>query len=329
MIKIALVGLGLVAELAHLPSFHKNKKVRIIALCDLDKKKLKKFSKKYKIKKIYTSYRKLIIENKLDGVVITVNKEVITKVAKEFLMSGIPVFSEKPVALSYKKADELNKLTLKKKIGFMIGYMKKFDDGILKLKKVIKKNSMGILNSVYYENFEGNSYKNPSLKLIKKKISVRRNKKYYYIKYLNSFCHSINLMRDLFGNIVLKSSRLNNIGEGIVIFKSNIINIIFNNKYSKINGWHEKIHLNYEKGKIIVNMPPPLQKNTSATITIKNYNTNTTKALYINKNGWSFENQANAFIKLIERKKINKSQNSIIESLMDIQIIEKIFNIKR
>ena len=40
MIKIALVGLGLVAELAHLPSFHKNKKVRIIALCDLDKKKI-------------------------------------------------------------------------------------------------------------------------------------------------------------------------------------------------------------------------------------------------------------------------------------------------
>ena len=47
-----------------------------------------------------------------------------------------------------------------------------------------------------------------------------RNKKLIFLKYLNSFCHSINLIRYLFGEIKINYRKLSKSGEGLVFFKS-------------------------------------------------------------------------------------------------------------
>ena len=81
---------------------------------------------------------------------------------------------------------------------------------------------------------------------------------------------------------------------------------------------------NFEKGKITVKIPTPLLKNSSASITIKNFVTgNITKPKI--SSGWSFINQAESFINLINSKKNKKNYATGQNSLDDIKIIESIF----
>ena len=48
-VRLAIIGAGFISQLAHLPSFYSNPKVKIVALCDLNKKLLDKVSKKFQI----------------------------------------------------------------------------------------------------------------------------------------------------------------------------------------------------------------------------------------------------------------------------------------
>ncbi len=325
MYKIAIVGLGLVAEKAHLPSFSKNKKVKIVCLCDKNIKRLKKFGKKYNVRNLQTSYKNLLKTSKLDAVVISTNKEVTSKIAKYFVHNKIPILSEKPATLSVEDGLSMLKISKKKNFIHMVGYMKRFDQGIIEIKKILKNKKLGELKSVYYENFEGNSYKNPPKKVIKK-LPKNKNKKFYFVKYLNSFSHSINLLTYLFGKIILTKTELNEIGEGISFFKSGKIKIIFNNKYLRINGWHEHMHLNFLNGKVLIRMPPPLQKNSYANIQIINFKNYKTTIVKLKKKNWSFKNQANAFVKLLSTNILPKEICMLRQSIDDIKMIKKIFS---
>ena len=73
-IKIAVIGAGFVSQIAHLPSLSSNKSVKIVALCDVDKNLLNKVSKKYDVKSTYVSYIDMISKEKIDGIVLSVNR---------------------------------------------------------------------------------------------------------------------------------------------------------------------------------------------------------------------------------------------------------------
>ena len=331
--KIGFIGAGFVSQVAHLPSFKTNKKVEIVSICDVNKKLLKKVSKKYKIKNTYLSYKDMISNEELDGIVLSVQRNNTAKIAEDVIKSRIPLLSEKPAASSYLFAKKLCKLAKKYKTKYIIGYMKRYDSGIIYLKKYLdRKVNLGKLHSVYYESFQGNAFNSP-FKFFKqsksyiKKVSLNKKsnkRKFVFLRFLNVHCHSINLLRYLFGKIRVVNKALSTTGEGYVFFKKNELNLILNNQYSKSKNWIENINLNFEKGKITVKIPTPLLKNSSASITIKNFVTgNITKPKI--SSGWSFINQAESFINLINSKKNKKNYATGQNSLDDIKIIESIF----
>ena len=49
----------------------------------------------------------------------------------------------------------------KNKTKYLVGHMKRYDNGILFLKKNLRKINLGKLISVYYQSFIGDSYSNP------------------------------------------------------------------------------------------------------------------------------------------------------------------------
>jgi predicted dehydrogenase len=334
--KIAVIGAGFVSQVAHLPSLSGNKNIKIVALCDFDKDLLKKVSKKYDINSTYSSYKEMIENEKIDGVVLTVNRTATAKIAKFILSKKIPLLSEKPAALSFKEAKALSDFSYKKKTKYVLGYMKRNDNGIIYIKKNLEKFKLGKLSSVYYESFLGDSYNNPfeyfkhkqknyiKFNTLNKKF---KDKKSLFIKYLNTNCHCINLLRYLFGELKIINKKFNKNAEGFVIFENKQkAKIIFNNQFTKAKSWKEKIFLNYQFGKVVINLPTPLHKNTSARITIENYKNGHQIKPWI-KTGWSFRNQINEFVNYINGKKKNNSLSDSKDGVNDIRIIENLFNI--
>lgn len=323
-IKVGFIGLGLVSQVCHLPAFSENKKVKVIAICDVNKSLLNQVSKKYRYAQAFSCYKKMIEKTNLDAIVLSSNRFQTVKIASYILKKKINLLSEKPQAINYKSAFELLRLANKSSSKYHIGYMKRFDNSVLYLKKkIIDISKYGKLKNVYIENFTGDSYGNP-FEYIKQK--QKKFKQSIFLKYLNSFCHNINLIRFLIGEITdqnVLSETIKFEGEGIVNFKVKKINVILNTRFTKAKVWHEKYYFNYEKAKIELKMPIPLRKNISGQIKIYEHKTGNIFRPFI-KHGWSFRNQANYFVSILEKKK-DKYKTSAKNSLNDIKIIEKIF----
>ncbi len=324
MYRIGFIGLGIVSQICHLPSFEENKKVKITSLCDINKKLLIQVSKKYKDVKTYKYYKEMLDNENLDAVILSCDRFKTYEIANYILKKKVNLFSEKPQALTSKKASYLIDMANKNKVNYHVGYMKRFDNCIIYLKKkIIDKKKYGKLQNMYIENFTGDSYGNP-YEYVKQKFKKRKQN--IFLKYLNNFCHNINLIRYLVGEVeyqdkLSKNLKLN--GEGILKLKSNNIDIILNTRFTKSKIWHETYHLNFEQAKIEVKMPIPLRKNESGNIKIFVFKSGDILKPFI-KHGWSFRNQANYFVEVLGKRKddINTSAKN---SLKDIQIIEKIF----
>ena len=59
-VRLGFIGAGFISQLAHLPTFYSDKRVKITAICDVDKNLLNKVSKKFQIEKTYTSHKEML-----------------------------------------------------------------------------------------------------------------------------------------------------------------------------------------------------------------------------------------------------------------------------
>jgi len=333
-IRVGLIGLGFISQISHLKCIKKNPHVSIESICDKNKILLNQISKKYKIKKKFTSYAKMIKDNRLDGIVLCVDRANTEKISKFILQNKINLLTEKPSALSSKSAKKLSNLAIKNRCIYLTGYMKRHDRSIQEFKDKLNKKNLGNLKSIHYEHFSGDSYgkqtnyfKSRSVSEIKnntlnKKFTGRKNN---FLKFLNTHCHTINLLRFLIGNYYLKKSFLNSSGEGKILFIKNKIQIVLENKYLKSKKWHENLVFIYENGKAKLKVIKPFTKKSSTFKIIKFKQKKIVRNLY--KNSWAFQNQIDYFVKLLKMKK-NKKKCEIfsVDSSKDISIIEKIFN---
>ena len=334
-IKIGIIGVGFVCQISHLKCLKDNPNVTIEAICDQNSILLKQVSKKYKIKKTYTSYVEMINQNKLDGIVLCVNRDSTEKVSKFILKNKVNLFTEKPSALSSKVATKLSNLAKKNNCIYLTGYMKRHDKSVKKFAKKLKNLDFGDLKYVYYEHFSGDSYgkqvnyfKSRSLSQIKKTTLNKKftNKKNNYLKFLNTHCHTINLIRFLIGDFSLRENALNKYGEGNIIFKKNKIEIILKNKYQKSKKWHENVSFFFEQGVAILKLIKPFLKESSDFKIIDFTEKKVIKN--IKEKSWAFQNQINFFVSLLkENKKKKVEQYFSTDSSKDIAIIEKIFKV--
>ena len=53
-IRLGFIGAGFISQIAHLPCFYNDSRIKIEAISDLNKNLLIKVSKKYQVEKIYT-----------------------------------------------------------------------------------------------------------------------------------------------------------------------------------------------------------------------------------------------------------------------------------
>ena len=103
--KVAVVGLGGIAQVMHLPSLLKMKEVEISTVCDTEFAKAKNISVKYGIKKYYKDVDDMLKEcPDLDAVVISAQTNAHKELAVKCLDAGKDVLVEKPLGRDYKEA---------------------------------------------------------------------------------------------------------------------------------------------------------------------------------------------------------------------------------
>jgi len=146
-VKIAIIGLGGVAQLVHLPNLSKIKSVRLQSVAEVKTSRRNAIAQKFNIPESYKDHRDLLDKSDIDAVIITTPTALHKDVAIDCLNAKKDVLVEKPIARNYKEAAAIVQAAKKNKKKLMVGMNLLFRPDTLLLKSLIQS---GVIGEPFY-----------------------------------------------------------------------------------------------------------------------------------------------------------------------------------
>lgn len=122
--RIALIGLGSIAQKAYLPILSNHPKINLI-LCTRNHHTLDKLSNKYRIKESYSNLTNLIAAQP-DAAMVHSSTDSHPLIITMLLHAGIPVFVDKPLSYTLEDSEKLLNLAIKNKLPLYVGFNRRF-----------------------------------------------------------------------------------------------------------------------------------------------------------------------------------------------------------
>jgi len=126
-LRVGVAGLGMVAQIMHLPYLKDMDEFEIAAVCDVSKKLTDYIGGYYGVDARFTDAERMCREADLDAVLILTfyHSDIAAAAARE----GLHIFCEKPVAFSLRECDQMIRAADRAGVIFFVGYMKRYDEG--------------------------------------------------------------------------------------------------------------------------------------------------------------------------------------------------------
>lgn len=122
--RIALVGLGDIAQKAYLPLLASDERVTPL-LCTRSPAVLDKLARQYRIPECFTEVEALLA-SRPDAVMIHAATSVHFALAEQCLRAGIPTFVDKPLCFDYAEAEALANLAIAKGCPLFVGFNRRY-----------------------------------------------------------------------------------------------------------------------------------------------------------------------------------------------------------
>lgn len=343
-LRIGFVGAGFIGQLAHIENFSQLDNCVLVALAEIRPELRQKVAEKYSIAETYEDHLEMLQHSDIDAVIVVTARPHTFQVVADCLNAKKHVFSEKPMAGSYLLAQQLVELARKNQRRYCVGYMKRYDDGIVHAKKVfnelIKSEELGALRHVRATCYMGDSYckAKGDIKTIENRSPESANlapgpewlnKNYHaaFARYVNVYSHSANLL-DFFLDEIPSVDYFNYISP-----KTHTCVLQYKNFLATIDTgdipfreWQEAIEFMFDFGRLSIKVPPALLRNVPASVEI--YKATDPQQVIQPKIEWSwaFRNQAQSFVSDI----VNEKPSAIDAkyALEDFRLIEKIWQFK-
>lgn len=332
MIKGSIIGLGRMG-LTHFSILNTHPLVKIISVCDASKVMLNLFKKYMQGIETFSDYKDLI-NSKPDFVVISTPGASHAEIVKFALNNNIHTFVEKPLALNASQGKDILETLNDKKLANQVGYVYRFNEVFMEVKKLINNNILGNIK-YFIAEFHGPT-------MLKDVKSSWRKK-----KTLGGGClyelasHCIDLVIYLFG-------QPNNIGECVLqsIYSSDVEDLIsatllYDNFFGKtISNWSDysfrkpslSINIFGTKGKILADQYSYklfLKYDTNLDNFHQGWNsryiTDLAKGVRFYVRGNEFTNQLDYFIDQIDKGLPDNNISSFSEAYKTDLVIENIF----
>ncbi len=98
-VRLAVVGAGAIAQVAHLPVLSKMRGARLVALCDNDRAKARALADRFAVPDVFADIDDLLSYDEIDAVVIATPNHLHEPHVLEALAAGIDVLCERPLSL--------------------------------------------------------------------------------------------------------------------------------------------------------------------------------------------------------------------------------------
>ena len=152
-IKVGVIGLGRIAEAVHLPGLERSPNAEIHALCDTDESRLNQLGDRYRVApdRRFRNFMDLVALPELQAVdVATPNFAHFEPVVAAFA-NGKHLLVEKPVALDYPQALEMEKRAGTSGVRTMVCFSFRFHPAVRFARSIIEEGGVGKVLTVYVE----------------------------------------------------------------------------------------------------------------------------------------------------------------------------------
>ncbi|NLC68785.1 MAG: Gfo/Idh/MocA family oxidoreductase [Clostridiaceae bacterium] len=274
-LKIGFVGTGFMGQVAHLSNYVLLDDCEVVAIAEPRTIVANEVAKRYGIGKIYYNHHELLEKCNVDAIVAVQPFSHHINIIPDILRAKIPVFTEKPIAVSPESGEKLAKLAEENGVLYMVGYNKRSDLAMEYAKDLINewKSSCeyGKMKLVRITIPPGDwlcGISGANAVNIKEKypeIQCESPPDYFgeeigkeYNSFVNYYIHQVNTMRFLFGE-PYKVKYVEKTGVLMVTeSESGVCGVIEMSPFSKSRGWEETILVGFEKGYIKIELPAPL-----------------------------------------------------------------------
>ena len=141
MLKAGFVGFGRMG-ITHFSILNSHPSVEIVAVCDASKTMLN-ILKKYVDVAIFTNYEKMLNEKDLDLLVISTPADSHAEIVKAGIAEGLHIFVEKPFTVDASQGKEILELSNASMQVNQVGYVCRFHDVFMEVKKLLGENLLG------------------------------------------------------------------------------------------------------------------------------------------------------------------------------------------
>ena len=141
---VAIIGCGRIANYAHLPALNKLDNVRIKYACDIIIEKAEKAKKDYpKVENVILDYHDALNDEEVDAVFVLVPNYEHKRITIDALRAGKNVLCEKPIALNYQDAKEMQIEAQKAHKILNIGVNNRYNAAVNTIKKYVEDGTLG------------------------------------------------------------------------------------------------------------------------------------------------------------------------------------------
>lgn len=144
-LRVAVVGLGM--GRVHIEGYQAHPDADVVAITDLNEKRLQEVAQKYGIATQYTSFEAMLAEEALDIVSIATPNKFHKAHTLAALRAGCHVLCEKPMAMSAQEAREMLDVAEEMNKRIMINFSFRFTEQSMALKEQVE---AGVLGDIYF-----------------------------------------------------------------------------------------------------------------------------------------------------------------------------------
>lgn len=145
-LNVGVIGAGSISDM-HLQSYVKNSRAFLYAICDLNKERAREKAEKYQVQKVFTDYREMLADEKLDAVSICTWNNSHAEIAVSALNAGKHVLVEKPLCKTIEEAVKIKEAADCSGKVLQVGFVRRYASNTNILKKFI---DAGELGEIYY-----------------------------------------------------------------------------------------------------------------------------------------------------------------------------------
>ena len=132
-LRAGVIGVGYLGKF-HAQKYKNNNQVDLVGVCDGRPDQAEKIAAELVVSAFSTVKEML---GKVDLVTIAASTSAHYELAKIFLLNGVHVNVEKPIAANVSQAEELVSLAIQKNLKLAVGHIERFNPAIIELKKYI------------------------------------------------------------------------------------------------------------------------------------------------------------------------------------------------